>query len=536
MTTLKLNDVLELVKKTENLEIEHKTGYEINKEHYKKLLAIMDETNFCTFEEYLSLNETNKNKPTFFVLGDDILNALGDIIGKKEETETPFQYFTRVNNEFNITYILKNIIESNDNYKTVTAQLGSSIDDYLVYADNRELYKNIIKILYTSLQYITFREFSERIKTLVNLFIQKALKTDYPSIIFFVSDKIKKSNTWVFCLFMKYMTENDNFNKFKKKYSDKCKFLHTEDINESNIKENSAFLHFDDMTYSGTQLGADLENNYDKLKDNNIKYYLIIPYLTTTALNKFITNEYDYQFKVYLGEKLYSNNDGFEIHLLDNEGIIRTIGETLEENEIFKSIKSEEMKEEIKFMFGLYDDQYNFVSNFQLRNILHNNINIIYNLSSVSYNTKPVIFFEHKLADNYSTFLRFIYVGPIIGFYTKKYKGTCLSYPIIKPCLVNEHLEIKTIDIETDVNCGTEYSHYNESLDNKYGCPVTYYKQDKLQYKYNDKLLNKNQYLFKEMLKLKKQMTNNNMNGSKKTKKKTGSKRLKKTKFAAKNK
>lgn len=468
MTELNLNDIEILCSKSKNIEINNDIKYEKNVANKDMLIKILNKTNFCTDDEYQKLNTLDKQKPTIFY-SKNLLDSLKDMFGDNI-----------LNSDKDILKdVLLISINKDKEYKNLITKYNNNVD----LKDNRELYKNVINILFDSLIYISFNEFYERLETLANLFISNANLNNYNQIIFYVSDKINKSNTWIFVLFMKKIILCKDYKIFKDKYNNKCIF--TNNLNNDNLLDDSILLHFDDMTYSGTQVISDIEININKI-NKKIKYYLVIPYYTNSAIYNFENNFYS------VGYDNKNDNDK-DIYFFDDNGVILTISETIDNNEIFKKIKNDNMKNEIKFMLGINEDNN---ENYHIQSIIYKSAMSSYSLYN-KFNSKPTIFFQHKLADYYSTFLQLYYVGPVIGYYDSTYKGKCLSYPLIKPCIFDKYYEKQKQQ---------DYCKYNyiETLDNEYGCPKTYYKQNILSYIYDTKELDKSKYLFEELLKYKK--------------------------------
>lgn len=375
-------------------------------------------------------------------------------------------------------------------------------DYYVDIKNNIELYKNIINILFNLYQYIDFTTFYERIETLVNSFLDKVLKNDYSKIIFITYNGINKSNTWCFLLFMSKLFASERYNKFLEKYRAKYYFAYTiNDVSHYfNEGDNIICFHFDDMTYSGTQLSDDSSFNINILDNlkitntiNNYEYYYIVSYYTKKALD-YLKNKNIY----------YKNKENIKI--LDDEnntGIIHSISENIKDNEIFKSL-DENMKKEILLILGCETNiKINKILDFIYKPII--NYLRLYD-DNKQILPKPAVYFQHKLADSISTYTQFIYKGIEMGYHNN-FKS-CQSYPLIKNCIYNQFYDtLKDIKGEYNKkkNKYNEKYKYNknicfmqennasvlETLSNEYGCPITYYKQDMVKYIYKGEEINK---------------------------------------------
>ena len=136
----------------------------------------------------------------------------------------------------------------------------------------------------------SWTEFEGQIKKVAENAIEKM--KDKKHLYFLVPGGIKKSNTWMFFVFWRFL--KDSIPK-----EAECHFISRESVgnidynnydykisaffqqNNINYYEDSAFFVFDDMSYSGLQLKTQLSFFIDS---NEPTVYLVIPYLANTAM------------------------------------------------------------------------------------------------------------------------------------------------------------------------------------------------------------------------------------------------------------
>jgi hypothetical protein len=514
-----IDDIEILISNSENISIkpENRVKYTKNVANKNELIKALNDTKYMSPKEYIEKYEENKNFPVVF----DFLKLITDLIGDNISIFDDIDIFKDSRDpekirEFIDTKIsegkIDDLLQTINNLELIMNDLEgiynvSNLKDKLPYKDmidyadiidSREIYKNVIELLFDITEFISFDQLNDKINSMVSVFILKTKEqNNYDNIYFYVSDNIRKSNTWIFCLFWIKLQENIDYKLFKIKYSKKLLFVNNFTENILQDRNNIMVLHFDDMSYSGTQMSSDIKQNIRLLVGKNVDYFLAIPYYTTAALSKIynIIDETEEEKIVEVHTHYIEELEKHKIYILENakgDSHYKSVSEKINDNIVFNGFDNN-MKNKVKFMLGIAESTKHMA--IVVQNLF--NTSIQYSLLSIQY-TKPAVFFEHKLADCYSTYTALLYGGQIIGYYTKDYKNKCLSYPLIEPCSFHIFHE-KKIKENNEKYCKPIY--ICESRDDNYGCPVTYYKRDIVKYIYKDKELYKTDFLFDAMIK-----------------------------------
>ena len=234
--------------------------------------------------------------------------------------------------------------------------------------------------LFKIYKYVDFKEYLNKV---INLSIEllKLIKENVnKKFLFIVPGKINKSNTWMLFLFL---------NEIKKQYGDEIyKILKdcyvTNDYRIINDSINSVFfnntiyIYFDDMSYSGSQVNTNLSNF-----NLNLKIYFFCPY-----------------YSVIAAKNIKKENNNFNF---------------FKTTEFIESFKNQ------------------FIKDFYYGDIILNEIknNDIY-MNAFQYNDDLVpIYFDHKVADAVSTFQKIILLGtyPVLNE-----KSKCTITSLIEEC------------------------------------------------------------------------------------------------------
>lgn len=475
----------------------YKSDYEFKDEkNLEKYLEQLDKTEIMSIVEFIEFTKSDKNKESDrpILLVD---NSISDKINKLINNF----YDDGPNDELEAYLLIDEIFGLVLNYKDIKLDLK----------DNRKVYKNMAKILYELLEFKSFDDVIDRLKLYLEnlldlLFTNFSGKNNKKinNIYFLFDGIITKSNTWIFLLFMTLLIENKRYDEFKTHFSKKCKFrsyLSDKDM----INNNDICLHFDDMPYSGIQSSNLISSSLLLYYNKNVKcyYYLVMPYYTNSALSKY--DEKILKFIKKYGsfndknsneltiEKIKKNillNKNFNLFLDETgNGLINNINDRIKNNEseVFNSLSLDE-KNQIKFMLHFFDginDEYKKNLEIISNKCFYNGIDSM-DLSSNHIgvnNFKPLIYFQHKMADYVSIpYYFYAYTSPPNH---NPNSNSCNSYPLIKNCDINkkQYDDLKKKSI-THNNC-------KMSLDSN-PCLETYYKSSKVEYKYNDNFLKLN--------------------------------------------
>ena len=195
-------------------------------------------------------------------------------------------------------------------------------------------------------------------------------------------------------------------------------------------------IYFDDMSYSGTQISLSLPDK--KSSYNNINIFLGVSFISKIALNRI--------------------NDKCDINLFPSTILIQSLYTTFVEQS-----NSDEYDENLR----LYN---RMIYNESKKDIYSKEIN--HGLATIDL--QQLIYFDHKIADIYSTLQKFIYFGSYPLF---NESDICISIPLIKKCKDNNILYKSTLK---DLNmCKQSITDVHD----EYTCPKTYYKQFDYTYK-----------------------------------------------------
>lgn len=344
--------------------------------------------------------------------------------------------------------------------------------------DGHNYFKEFGEIIKNHIRHVSF---TDMMKVIEKVSIEMAEKINniednkYDKIIFIVDNIAKKSNTWIFLLFIKYLKCNINEDRYDdilfsnniNNYFDVPQDQYVEDINRISIDsvitklnddyniDNSKILciYFDDMSYSGNQIK---DNIYNFNNDNdNIDYYLGVAYISNSAI------------------QLITEKFGNKIKLFDSTERIMNLGTVISDKEKLTLL-----------VIRLYFNYFFMIS----ENDIMENI--------------PFIYFDHKIADNLSIIIQNILFLKIIP-----YKNFDENYNFISLFNNCGNIQFNNDDYKKlirrtniiDLPKELKKKGYNSN----YICPKTFYKKDSIVYKFNNQEINKNYFLFREIERIK---------------------------------
>jgi len=262
----------------------------------------------------------------------------------------------------------------------------------------KEPYLFFAKTLIEIFKYIDFTTFLERVEIIAKELITKIQDNPtYEYIYFLIPEEINKSNTWVTLLFAHYMydaiIDNDIFNS-KIRITTNILNVAEKCFNNGN-PIHVLCIYCDDMSYTGSQLYSNirLRKNYFNGETaflENMSVFIAIPYLTPLVTTKLKDVKY----------VEYSENSIFINRYIDELSI--KYGET----------NPTEVKDVIDIMVNL--KQKHKLSNDAC-------------MGSVGY---TAIYFDHKVADELSTFKKVLFTGA----YPVKDQTDCSKNPLILGC------------------------------------------------------------------------------------------------------
>jgi hypothetical protein len=283
--------------------------------------------------------------------------------------------------------------------------------------EKKELTIKFLKKLFDVFIYIPFDKYMTKLKSISNE-IQDYLLTNHGKydIIYYIADDVmKKSNTWILFLFL-----NEMFDFYINNREILNKIEIVNDCEHINFNIPNLILTFDDMSYSGTQLATTI-SSYKFNKNNKTDFFITTCYISKTAIQR-IKNENHNKYILY-----------------------------------WKNI------EEIPTLRELFNDD----------NLINEmcQINSFASKSIQCLDTLIPIYFDHKIADHYSTFQKLLIFG---------------TYPIN-----NENCEPICINMSLINNCSiTNISNKNLCstyiVDDLDICPKTFYKTFKYEYYENN--------------------------------------------------
>ena len=311
------------------------------------------------------------------------------------------------------------------------------------------------------LRYITFTEMLDRmalvsgeIKTLVE-------ENSYDYIIFYITGSLYKSNTWIALLYINKLLKLEFFTD---EINPKIKIIsrnnEIRDFINNNIEKKCLVLHFDDMSYSGWQVSGDIPNDVD-LK--NTDWYLCAAYVSSSAKKLF---EMEKNFLKYFEntETIYSFQDSISKYFTKT---------TTNQIEVDQQIQTH--------IENNFNDVYDAFK--KLMDLLNGRGNYYYGETAFGLRKQYIgvegkfnvldrtpVYFDHKLADNKSTFQKLMRSGSFPSDL-----NDCKFIPLIDGCGAE--------DVYGGKGC-QDNDYLETDIPFESSCPKTFYKT--ITYSYND--------------------------------------------------
>jgi len=285
----------------------------------------------------------------------------------------------------------------------------------------KEPYLFFAKSLMKIFKYIDFNTFLKNVESIANELIIKIKENQkYEFIYFLVPEEISKSNMWVTLLLFHHLNihpdykdifENENF-RSKIKFTTNLVNIAKKIANNGTNYKDILCIYCDDMSYTGSQLYSNiyLGKKYNDIF-NKINVFIAIPYLTPLVKAKLKTLPY----------VEYSN---YSI----------VINRYIDELDIqYGKTHPEDVKNVIDIMVNL------------------NNKHKLANLASMSSIGYVAIYFDHKVADELSTFKKILFTGayPVVN------ETDCNKNTLISGC-ENEKIDFKCnsqLYIDYELSC-----------------------------------------------------------------------------------
>jgi len=364
-----------------------------------------------------------------------------------------------------------------------------------------ECYKTFAKYFAQVIKYIPFNEMIAKIQTISDAMTALVSSGTYCDVYLIVPGQIKKSNTWIFLLFIEKLLNTTAFFQQNLEYH----FMNSKDvrrfgwsinsqkyieliqnINDKNLDQNKKTqkilcFTFDDMSYSGTQIidyihgifeykfyeGTDAEK---KTLQDNIDFYLCMPYITKFAQEK-ITES----FGIFI--KYFKETEVLESFLTSATKIIK-------ESTLSVQDKSKEKKCLEKLCISKHPDEPTYDHIIQSKQI--------------PFQCEPgkiPVYFDHKVADSVSSFGKIL----LTGSHPVKAGEICEYIPLIGGI-------DSTFETLLNKPCSTKYLDFNKILDRTQTYtkfPKTFYKRPGFNYNYDEHILNPEEHLFDEIKRVK---------------------------------
>lgn len=276
---------------------------------------------------------------------------------------------------------------------------------------------------------ISFDEFESKLSKVANNIVDIIDKVQPKHVILYIPDLISKSNTWVTLLVLnilyKYVTHVI------------CEPRDFTIVNTFNSDDTFMVITCDDMSYSGQQLSENILRTFKFIghkKSRNMIYALCLPYATTQSL-----------FIIDLVFNSRKNIDEYEIGQYINEDIYTDI--KLHKFSITDPYGSYYIPNDIEIIYTL-DQQLALDPEFQ--NYLQSNRLSLEDciVSNTKYRdyfgrparpNKPVVVFDHKIADFLSTYPDIFINGCYYNNHNTKCTDQIFNKHKLPLVVINEH-------------------------------------------------------------------------------------------------
>ena len=325
--------------------------------------------------------------------------------------------------------------------------------------------------------YITYPVFQEAVNAVAAEIYEKIVSNSYDKIVFILNGELEKSNTWISLLMMDYFDKQDKFFDVSDKIDIVCfdtkTFEGSDYVRDLDTEKKYLFLHFDDMSYSGGQAAQAVNNLWaysnQKLTDENISYFIAIPYITERAKN--------YMSEYNKGIKFLNSTITFPSFFTQLDSYYATLSPEEQSRTAPYLQKSKQMCAEKYFKQSNQPRGSPFATDMPA-NIKKG----IWAFRCVEF--KTLVYFDHKLADDVSSFQKILYFGsyPINSngrnATTRKRMPICEQESLIKGCKIPE--SVKSEMSSKNINACRNYIQLSGSkphnLPQSVVCPPTFYK------------------------------------------------------------
>jgi len=313
--------------------------------------------------------------------------------------------------------------------------------------DIKQIYHFFACTLMDVYKYVDFSDFMGQLASITNELVERMNNNvePYSSIYFYIPEQITKSNMWVTLLVFDIMMKGY---PVILELHDKIKFSsdikHIYDVchhNDSKI----LCIYCDDMSYTGNQLTENMSFNrlYLDIREK-FDLFIAIPYLTSIAK-----------------DKLGKNDPNVTIVFPKNSTIVLSYIERLKNEYIHRYPR------EVKFIEDIFENPDEYPSFYRacIGDFDYGNPN-----AAETFNQLVPVYFDHKVADEFSTFKKILFTG---------------SYPIV----IGQECEITPLISGCENEDTSEFTTNNctngEGFKEEIPCYPTFYKT--IQYIINGK-------------------------------------------------
>ena len=148
--------------------------------------------------------------------------------------------------------------------------------------DEISTYLAFAQLVHEKTRYVQFPEYMEHIRSISHE-VMELIRT-HDIVFFVVSGEAEKSNTWVTLLCVGELLKL-GVGEFKDKIAvvNDLQFAKYTKFAQANPSKRIVAVHYDDMSYSGTQIDLSTPSKIDREAAPNFSYYIAIPFITTFA-------------------------------------------------------------------------------------------------------------------------------------------------------------------------------------------------------------------------------------------------------------
>ena len=319
-----------------------------------------------------------------------IINELKELMKQKPSKPKSHKIIkSRLNNFINISEMKENEYYKSEHYKkSLIYRLLRNPEKSNIKNDLQDFFKHSLHISYTKFKFVLEQNFKElfqycKINNIkkINILLNTPLLNSYEYEKYMKTYK-EKSQIWMLQHLYLYM---------KNKKINDIEIYPNLNLDEE-MDNNSFVLVLDDASYTGLQLMGYISSSFSNVKDINVKYYVLVPYISKQAIENIIEGGFNHRYVAMIGLTKTPNetpNDKHKCIISKNLQIMKTLDDCLSKQQIINLFK-----------WYLKEDY------------LNGNFDKIYN----SYCKRYPIYFDHKLADRVSS-LPYLYSGilPVLG-------------------------------------------------------------------------------------------------------------------------